>query len=196
MKSFTMKYSDVKLSTIASKMGRLGRDEHGCLFDAQVRESVGGHVEPDKLTAIEAVAALGYASRLMHHRMERWAEKQGLSEGRMSILFMLRHVRPDGIPLGELATKLNVSPRNVTGLIDNLERAGLVTRVPDPSDRRSVLARITDRGQELLESIWDTMVQRQLRIAGGFSPAELVQLRHLCLRLVENLQRESEEENR
>ncbi len=192
MKSFTMKYSDVKLSTIGAKLGRLARDERGCLFGAQVRESMGDHVDPDKMAAVEACAAMGYASRLMHHRMERWAEKQGLSEGRLSILFMLRHAQPDGIALGELAIKLNVSPRNVTGLIDNLERAGLVARVPDPSDRRSVLARITQRGGELLASIWDSTLERQLRLVEGFSPDELVRLRHLSLRVVENLQREEE----
>lgn len=195
MKSFTMKYSDVKLSTMdPKKMGRLARDESGCLYDAQVREAMGEHVDPEQLVKVEAFAALGFAARLMHHRMERWAEKQGLSEGRLSILFMLRNVRPTGMPLGELASRLNVSARNVTGLIDNLERAGLVTRTPDPADRRSVLARLTERGTELLESIWDGTVQRQLRLVDGFSLDELVQLRHLCLRVVENLRRDQDRE--
>jgi DNA-binding MarR family transcriptional regulator len=195
VKSFIMKYSDVKPSTISSKMGRLARDERGCLYDAQVREAMGEHVGPEQLTKVEAFTALGFAARLMHLRMERWAEQKGLSEGRLSVLFLLRHVQPGGMPLGELAGRLNVSPRNVTGLIDNLERAGLVTRTPDPADRRSVLARITDRGTALLESIWDVTVQRRLRLVEGFSQDELVQLRHLCLRVVENLQRDPEERN-
>jgi len=81
--------------------------------------------------------------------MDAWADRFGLSATRHEhgILFMLRH-QPGGVPLGLMATRLHVSPRNVTGLVDHLERDGLVARVAEPADRRSVLARLTAEGRE------------------------------------------------
>jgi DNA-binding MarR family transcriptional regulator len=165
---------------------RFAADQQGCLYDPQIRQIMGERVGPEVLHVVEALAAIRYAAKLMHLAMERWADKQGLSEGRLSILFRLRH-GGDGVPLGELATMLNVSPRNVTGLVDHLERDGLVARVPDPADRRSVLATLTDRGRERVDAIWSDSVQRQLPATAGFTEEELRQLRHLSLRLVENL---------
>jgi DNA-binding MarR family transcriptional regulator len=49
----------------------------------------------------------------------------------------------------DLAERLGVVPRSVTTLVDALEAAGLVRRVPDPANRRSILIRLTDRGRDL-----------------------------------------------
>jgi DNA-binding MarR family transcriptional regulator len=89
--------------------------------------------------------------------------------------------------LGRLARTLQVSPRNITGLVDNLERAGLVERVPDPGDRRSTLARPTAAGSERINSIWKQALSQHLPVTEGFSVAELVELRHLRLGLVLNM---------
>jgi DNA-binding MarR family transcriptional regulator len=179
MKRFTMK---------TASPFELEIDSHGCLYNPAVREVLGRQVEAKAAAAVEAFAALRWAAKLAHQSMERWADKHDLSEGRLQILFRLRHQR-DGVALGELAAMLNVSPRNVTGLIDNLERDGLVARVPDPGDRRSVQATLTEKGRKRIDSIWRDAVRRQVGVVEGFSEEELAQLRHLCLRLVQNLNR-------
>nr|BFE87788.1 hypothetical protein GCM10020093_103890 [Planobispora longispora] len=56
------------------------------------------------------------------------------------------------ISIGDLAQSAGVSSRNVTGLVDTLEREGLVRRTPALHDRRSVLAAITPAGQEWIEN--------------------------------------------
>ena len=45
-----------------------------------------------------------------------------------------------------LAEALDVSARNVTGLVDALEDTGFVVRRPHPEDRRATLVTLTDRG--------------------------------------------------
>jgi DNA-binding MarR family transcriptional regulator len=89
-----------------------------------------------------------------------------------------------------------VSSRNVTGLVDTLEREGLVQRVPAKQDRRSVLAEITPAGQEWLEAFRRPTQAAMAAVFHGFTPAEMTQLRHLCLRLVENHHRVEEHLNR
>ncbi len=182
MKQFIMK------ATISDWTKRLviAADEEGRLYSPQAREVLAGRVPAEAMPSVEAFAALGVAARRLRARMERWCEKEGLSEMRLAILFMLRHAGA-GVPLGALAGRLHVTPRNVTGLIDHLVRDGLVTRSPDPDDRRSILAQLTDLGQERVGAVSGAMFLQQQGLLAGFTNEELAQLRHLCLKLVNNM---------
>jgi DNA-binding MarR family transcriptional regulator len=166
----------------------LDRDQRGCLYDGRLRHLVGElpRMRGAQIAAVEALAALRLAGHTLMLQTERWADRHGLSDGRVQLLFVLRRAPEHRMPLGEVADMLYVSPRNVTGLVDVLERDGLVERVPDPSDRRSVQARLTESGLAKTEELWEEGFKNRLRIVDGLSEEELIQLRHLCLRLVEN----------
>jgi DNA-binding MarR family transcriptional regulator len=119
--------------------------------------------------------------------MERFAERHGLSESRVRILMRLYHTPRHQLPLGALAEDLSVTPRTVTDIIDVLERDGLVKRLPDPVDRRSVLAVITDTGLSRINAMRKDAMSTQASVAKGLTTEQLVELRHLCLLLVRNL---------
>src|SRR5256714_10284780 len=130
----------VNMSQLSSKPEldavELQSDAQGFLFDPRVREGLrrqGRKIEP----GTEALAAVRILGKKLHATMERWAERFGLSEGRFQVLVRLKHQPTGRFTMGELAEMLDVSPRSVTGLVDNLERDGLVKRVDDPADRRS-----------------------------------------------------------
>lgn len=55
----------------------------------------------------------------------------------------------DGLQFNELASACCCSPSTITGVVDTLEKKGLVRRVSNPQDRRSLLVRLTDRGREM-----------------------------------------------
>ena len=170
--------------------GALGVDRSGRLYDTRFRQVLQASRRPlseKEMRAIEAVTALRITARLSRQMMDRWAEKHGLSEGRLHVLFQLAGAPGHKLPLGELAERLDVTPRNVTGLIDHLERDGLVERVDDPDDRRSTYARLTVAGGKRMESIREEGLQWQMRMTSGFSTEELEQLRHACLKLIENM---------
>lgn len=169
-----------------SDVSELGRDEAGRLYSVRMRELM----EPFNvdMTGVEALAALRMAGRVLHHLQERWADKHGLSEGRLGVMFRL--FRCGATPLGDLAEDLDTSPRNVTGLVDHLERDGLVERVPDTEDRRSVHARLTDTGRARIEAIWNEGLEHQYEMVAGMSKEDLALLRHLCLQLVDNARKE------
>lgn len=193
MKDFTMSDSSMKTSPPiedlkrAALEGTIEAGDDGRLCIPQIRRLLTGRVPNEAMPALEAFSALVYAARLLHQGMERWAEKEGLSETRLQLMALLLHL-PDGAPLGALATRMHVSPRNVTGLVDNLERDGLVARVPDPADRRSVLAQLTDRGREVISGLFEESVHFQRDLLADFTPAELGDLRHLCLKIVQKLE--------
>jgi DNA-binding MarR family transcriptional regulator len=175
----------MKQEMIETAAARLAKDDTGCYYDQLTRRFLGPTVRGDT-SALEAIAAVRAAGRFLHLVQERYAERQGLSEGRLQLLFMLRRGGETGISLGRLADFMRVSPRNVTGLVDNLERAGLVERIPDPDDRRSIHARLTPAGRERIDSTWKPALRAQFPLTKGFTKEELVQLRHLCLKLLAN----------
>ena len=184
MKHFNMNASEMKLPAFTKE--EMGRDDDGRLYLKRFRSLIDPlHVD---LTAVESIAALRLASRSLHLLQERWGAKHGLSEGRLGVLFRL--YRCGDMPLGELADDLVMTPRNVTGLVDHLERDGLVARVPDAEDRRSVRARLTESGRERITAIWKEGLEHQSEIVEGLSREDLAQLRHLCLLLVENAKKE------
>ena len=160
-------------------------DETGCLFDRRVRENFKGDVPEDEVAATEALAALRVASHGMRNTMDRWLERHDLSEGRMSVLWRLRV--KGSMPLGDLAESLDVSPRNITGLVDHLEGDALVERFPDPEDRRAVRVRLAPAGKQKLSEIKSAMGSPSRGVVAGFTEEELKQLRHLLLKLVRNM---------
>ena len=192
MKHFTMYKDTMNQSTMPPLPREIGaghevaRDESGRLYSVRMRELFAPlHVD---MSAVEALASLRVASRMLRLLQERWAEKHGLTEGRLGVLFRL--YRCGDTPLGDLADDLESTPRNITGLVDHLERDGLVERVPDPQDRRSVRARLTDAGKDRIEAIWKEGMEHQFDMVKGFSKDDLAQLRHLCLLLVETARKE------
>jgi len=170
--------------------GTLATDRAGHLYDSRFREAIRSTRRPlsEKETrTVEAMTALRITARLIHQLMDRWADKHGLSEGRLHALFALKSAPERQLPLGELADQLEVTPRNVTGLIDHLERDGLVERIDDPADRRLTYARLTMAGAKRLDGMREEGLHWQLKITAGLSTEELELLRHACLRLIENM---------
>ena len=188
MNHFTMEQPEIKGDCRFN--GALATDRAGRLYDARFRQAIHSTRRPlseKELRAVEAMTALRITARLSRQLMDRWAERHGLSEGRIHVLFQLVAAPNHQLPLGELAEQLEVTPRNVTGLIDHLERDGLVERVDDPDDRRSTYARLTAAGAKRLDSMRGDGLHWQMKIASGLSVEELEQLRHACLKLIETM---------
>jgi DNA-binding MarR family transcriptional regulator len=56
---------------------------------------------------------------------------------------------PHGVQMGELSRRMLVTGGNVTGIVDQLERGGLLVRTEDPADRRAYLVKLTKEGRRL-----------------------------------------------
>jgi DNA-binding MarR family transcriptional regulator len=173
----------------AELAGGFPADANGCRYDPRVRALLRGsgrEVDPGS----EALAAVRVLAKKMHNQMERWADQHGLSEGRFQILVRLQHAENGRSTMGDIAEMLEVTPRTVTGLVDNLERDGLVRRVDDPNDRRSIYAELTDQGRDRVKALWQAAATGQRGLSRHFNETELAQLRDMCLRLIEAMSQE------
>jgi DNA-binding MarR family transcriptional regulator len=99
---------------------------------------------------MSGLLALLHAAGSVESFVDSRLSSVGLSLPKLAALDRL--MQTGGIlPLGQLADRLACVKSNVTQLVDRLEADGLVTREPDPNDRRSRLAVITDAGREAYE---------------------------------------------
>jgi DNA-binding MarR family transcriptional regulator len=132
--------------------------------------------------ARELLAALLQVSHAVQGSLERSVEPCGLSLAKMGALQMLAD---DGgsMPLGQLACRLCCVKSNVTQLVDRLEAEGLVRRAPDPEDRRSVLAMITDAGRVRLEEARQARERAEAALLDGLGTDELQRLTALFQRV-------------
>jgi DNA-binding MarR family transcriptional regulator len=94
---------------------------------------------------------------------------------------------PGGVRIGELAGMLEIVPRSATTMVDNLENAGLVSRRPDPADRRSVLVISTSEGQTLLDRLAEEQRTSAERLFAPLSPQESEELLRLLQATREDL---------
>jgi MarR family 2-MHQ and catechol resistance regulon transcriptional repressor len=105
----------------------------------------------------------------------------GLTQPQFAVLDCLGHIGP--MPIGELSKKMLVSGGNMTCVVDNLEREGLVHRDPSPSDRRSVVVSLTEKGRTLFEEIFPKHAERIRQIADVLTPSEQRELARLLKKL-------------
>jgi DNA-binding MarR family transcriptional regulator len=83
------------------------------------------------------------------------------------------------IRLNQLAERLHIAPRSVTTVVDALESAGLVARVQDPEDRRAILLRLTESGEQMVERIAQVRQQVAEEYFGPVSPTDRATLLQL-----------------
>lgn len=84
------------------------------------------------------------------------------------------------------ADHLGLTTGAMTTLADRLERAGLVTRAANPSDRRSLLLRVTPRGAEMMAEVNELYIRA---FSEAFDPADMPRMREAFLELAESLGR-------
>jgi DNA-binding MarR family transcriptional regulator len=87
------------------------------------------------------------AAHALEERLEAAMSAVDLSMAKYGALSQLARAN-EPLPLSEMASRLSCVRSNMTQLVDRLESDGLVRRVDDPSDRRSVRAELTALGRE------------------------------------------------
>jgi DNA-binding MarR family transcriptional regulator len=75
----------------------------------------------------------------------------GVTGGQTTVLWLIRE--SPGIGVRELAARESISSPGMSGHVDRLEQAGLVTRVPSDTDRRRVGLYLTDEGRRVLDQV-------------------------------------------
>ncbi|WP_037573483.1 MarR family winged helix-turn-helix transcriptional regulator [Phaeacidiphilus oryzae] len=137
---------------------------------------------------VEPLEVLSRVSRLARHldRARRTAFAQhGLEPWEFDVLTALRRAgAPYQLSPGQLLTQTLVTSGTMTNRIDRLAKKDLVQRLPDPADRRGVLVRLTETGQDRADSALSGLLEQERAILGELSPAQRAELAGLLRQLV------------
>jgi DNA-binding MarR family transcriptional regulator len=135
---------------------------------------------------VSAVAAFLHLLRVatdLSGALDSCLSQHGLLQGRWWVLILLMR-EDDGMSApSTLAEKAGVSRATMTGLLDSLERDGLVERIFDAADRRRVSIRLTPAGQAKLDEVMPDYYRRLRQLMAGFSDAEKNVLHSMLERL-------------
>ncbi len=96
-----------------------------------------------------AVTSVMRVQQLLLSRIEDVLKPHGLTFAAYEALQLLAFAQGGALPMGKMGERLMVHPASVTNVIRRLEQRGLVSREPSSTDRRVVMAKITDGGRSL-----------------------------------------------
>jgi DNA-binding MarR family transcriptional regulator len=133
------------------------------------------------------IGVIGRVSRLareLEQRLEPVYRAQGLEPGWYDVLATLRRAGPPyRLRPTEFTSALMLTSSGTTKRLDRLEQAGLITRGPDPDDRRGTLITLTAAGRALADAATGAHLENERRLLGALTDAEQRRLADLLRKL-------------
>jgi len=124
------------------------------------------------------------ATHTMNAEMTRRVRARGWEVFQPSFTALLGHLDTEGTSISTLARRIGTSRQAVSQLARTIEAAGLVERVPHPTDGRSILVRHTDAGRRVLLDALAVMEAIEAEYAERAGGAEIAELKRLLAHLV------------
>ena len=150
-------------------------------------------VSPEIVEIEVALSEIAYlASRARQH--ERLMAVAGLSLDRSAAALLRQLAMAEPVRASELANRLAVEASHVTRQVQQLERTGYVTRVPDPDDRRAQLIKLTPLGRQTFERIRAVGVLGMQQVLDKWPREDLHTLSVLFRRMVDDFVAHAEDE--
>lgn len=128
--------------------------------------------------------ALARAYLLTTPVIENLMARHGLARGMFDVLASLRRAgHPFRLAPSKLSKSLMLSGAGMTNRLDRLEHLGLIARLPEPTDRRSLQIELTPKGRKLVEKIAPELVRIMSEILSGFGKTNVEELTRLLMTL-------------
>ncbi|MGW1811367.1 MarR family winged helix-turn-helix transcriptional regulator [Streptomyces sp. NPDC002078] len=143
------------------------------------RESAG---EFDLERALTRITYLGTRAR-QHERLMVLAR---LPLDRAAVTLLRQIADSEPLRPGELAQRLGVEASHVTRTVQQLQKAGYVTRVPDPVDRRAQRIQLTDAGRDAVDRVREAGARGMQLALADWRPEDLRQMAALFHRMVDD----------
>jgi MarR family 2-MHQ and catechol resistance regulon transcriptional repressor len=142
--------------------------------------------EPQTMIDPATVSVTAYVKLIrtgesLHAEVSRGLMIDGLTASQFSTLKVLR--LRGALAQRDIAKYLLKTGGNVTVVVDNLEKQGLVTRIRDTEDRRIVFVKLTTAGEEMFDRLYQPHLARICEVMGNLNDSELSQLQSLLEKL-------------
>jgi len=153
-------------------------------------EEISADLPADLDLAVEGIVdRIGGINRRIKWMHEETLDQLGLNLTDWHVLTALRWAgEPYRRTAGELARRAELTSGAMTSRLDALEKEGLVRRLRDPGDRRSVLVELTDEGRDKHEQGMGIQAQKEAFLAEALADTEKEQLNSLLRRVMITLE--------
>ncbi|MDE2126279.1 MAG: MarR family transcriptional regulator [Armatimonadetes bacterium] len=158
--------------------------------DPLVREKVArivGPADARTLLAAETAANLVKTYNLLHDALNAALGPLDLSLAKLNLLVLLRDSESEAGSMCQLSQRMSVTPTNVTRLVDGLEKAGLVRRIRQRSDRRVLHVELSERGRSRLDAGLAEYREAVRRVCGTLDDTDCFAMISLMTRFRTNL---------
>lgn len=141
------------------------------------------------LLPMRVIARLGAVTRLINREyLAPFFHEHGLHQGEFDVLATLRRSgAPYALGPTQLFEALMISSGGMTNRLDRLERAGLIERTPNPSDRRGTLVALTEAGRQEIDRLFPQHVENESEALQSLSRDEQEMLDSLLGKLLRGL---------
>ena len=129
-----------------------------------------------------AITSIMRAQQILIAEVDEALKPFDLTFARYEALVLLHFSRHGELPMGKMGDRLMLHPTSVTNIVDRLEQQDLVRRIPHPTDRRTVLAQITEDGRQVVEKATEAVSSIRFGV-DGLTVAELDELTDLLRKL-------------
>jgi DNA-binding MarR family transcriptional regulator len=132
---------------------------------------------------------INHLARLFAQALYRRIAPHGISTGQFPVLLMLWE--QEGVTQARLAERLAVEQPTMANTLKRMERDGLITRVPDPGDRRQAHVHLTPRGRALEDVLTASARETNAAALAGLNVEERQHFLALARRVMQNLEQDA-----
>jgi DNA-binding MarR family transcriptional regulator len=159
----------------------------------RVREQWAAERPDVDTSSMEIIGRILRVEHLAGSRIRHTLRDSGLDRGGFDVLATLRRSgRPYRLSPTQLYEELVLTSGAITHRVDALMRAGLVERIADESDRRSLLVGLTAKGRSLIDRALSAHLRCEQELIAGLSPAERQKLAGLLRKLLHGIEEANE----
>ncbi|WJV46416.1 MarR family winged helix-turn-helix transcriptional regulator [Streptomyces flavofungini] len=140
----------------------------------------------DDLWPVQLIARIQRVNRVLDRGAKVFCAEHGVEWGEFDVLTTLRRSGPPyALTAGAFLKAAMVTSGAITNRIDKMEAKGLVERVRDGADRRTVRIRLTEHGKQLTDVLMVDHLKRYARLLGDLDPEEIDVAAGLLRKLLE-----------
>ncbi len=161
--------------------GKQPERDHIDSWLAEIAPSLPPQVDIGVEGVVDRISGLNWRIRKM---LDETLEEQGLTHGDWKVLTTLRWSESSRRSAGELARRAELTSGTMTARLDHLEDEGLVRRIRDSEDRRSVLVELTAKGLKKVAQAMGVQGEKEKFFAAALSQKEMEQLNALLRKVM------------
>ena len=135
----------------------------------------------------ECLLNILYTATMLYKTSYVYFRQYGITDAQFNVLIQLHYAKHQGLAQVDLGRRLVVNKADMTGIIDRLEKAGLVRRENYPKDRRVNIIKITRKGRDTVNKLEPGYFTGVIKLMSGMAKNDMKTIIKGMERIRENI---------